>query len=239
MSSPRWTPAYDQLFQPDHHLADGAACRRWAWLDLCHMAAWRDYTRILGSTVIDLKRGEVVASIRYLADRWRWPTKKVRIFLDILQHPSIAKLETVRGTSKGTVYRIAKYDTYANPGHRSGHSEGQERGTGGAQEGHKEQQLTSFASPHTPREDLDDFTVAKIRGLYGWDGSEGTDPVLVQAFTDPGDRDRCLSIAIARLESEEGEYRANWFRTILTKVVEEQSENGRSKGQTPEGWVRL
>lgn len=114
--SERWTPAYDRLFDPDHDLAGDTVCRRFAWLDLCHMAQWRAGVRIVGGTLIPLKRGELLASHRYLAQRWGWSRKKVATFLDVLQHDVVAKLESVRETPKGTVYRIATYDTYANPG---------------------------------------------------------------------------------------------------------------------------
>lgn len=128
----RWTPAYDRMFKPDHELAQGdPACRRWAWIDLCHMARWEDGHRIVGGTAIALRRGELVASFRYLADRWGWSVKKVRTFMTLLV--DVEKLGTVRDTPKGTVYRIVNYERYANPGHSEGHSEEHDRGTGGAQ----------------------------------------------------------------------------------------------------------
>lgn len=112
----RWTPAYDRIFDPEHELAGDTVCRRFAWLDLCHMAQWKDGARILGSTVVPLQKGELVASLRFLAERWGWSRKKVSNYLDILQDPNVAKLETVRETPKGTVYRLVTYGEYANPG---------------------------------------------------------------------------------------------------------------------------
>lgn len=113
--SERWTPVYDRLFDPEHDLAGGTACRRWAWIDLCHMAQWRDGAKVIGGTVINLKRGELLASIRYLGDRWGWSKDKVRRFLDVLTNEHINKIETVRATPFGTVYRVVSYDVYANP----------------------------------------------------------------------------------------------------------------------------
>lgn len=73
---------------------------------------------------------------------------------------------------------------------------------------------------------LDEFTRMKIRGLYGWGGVEGLDPILYKAFDDPVKRDRCLQIAMDRLEAEpDSEYRSNWFRQILTTVIKEQSDD--------------
>lgn len=139
----RWTPAYDRMFKPDHELVYGPTCPRFAWLDLCHNARWEDGTRIINGVAIPLKRGEVLASLRWMAQRWEWSVKKVRSFVNLLTHPDVAKLETVRETPQGTVYRIVNYDTYADPGHTAGHSKAYDRGTPGAHPGHKEQQGTS------------------------------------------------------------------------------------------------
>lgn len=126
----RWTPAYSRLFQPDHELGGDPANRRWAFLDLCHLARWRDGVRIVNGTPVPLKRGEVLASLRYMADRWCWSITKVRRFLELLHHPEIHKLETVRDTPQGTVYRIVGYDVYASPDTASGTPEGTAAGGG-------------------------------------------------------------------------------------------------------------
>lgn len=63
---------------------------------------------------------------------------------------------------------------------------------------------------------------AKVRALYGWEGEEGTDPILTKEFENKEDRDRCLDIALARLDSEGARYQARFFRKILTAVIEEQ-----------------
>lgn len=134
--SERWTPVYERMFSPDHELAGDPVCRRWAFADLCNMARFEDGTRIINGTVVPLKRGELVASLRFLAQRWSWSVKKVRTFLDLLQDPAVSKLETAKDTPQGTVYRIVKYDTYATPGHTKGHGESHDRGTGRAHPGH-------------------------------------------------------------------------------------------------------
>lgn len=154
----RWTPAYDRMFKMDHELAYGPTCPRFAWLDLCHNARWEDGTRIVDGVVIPLKRGEVLASLRWMAQRWEWSVKKVRSFVNLLTHPDVAKLEIIRETPQGTVYRIVNYDTYANPGHTAGHSKEHDRGTPGAHPGHKEQQGSSgFIKEQRVARALDDL----------------------------------------------------------------------------------
>lgn len=97
------------------------------------MARWEDRVRLVRGRPVQLRRGELVASLRFLADRWRWSVKKVRVFLETLEDPIIQKLETVRETPAGTVYRVVAYDEYANPGHSQGHGNGHAQGTPGAQ----------------------------------------------------------------------------------------------------------
>lgn len=62
----------------------------------------------------------------------------------------------------------------------------------------------------------------KAHSMYGYAGSEGTDPVLMKSFSDQEDRDRCLDIAIARLEAEGKAYQGAFFRSVLLRVIEEQ-----------------
>lgn len=76
----------------------------------------------------------------------------------------------------------------------------------------------------------------KVRALYGWDGVEGTDPILTKEFEDKADRDRCLDIALARLDSEGAQYQARFFRKILTAVIEEQKHEPAGAGTDPDLW---
>lgn len=108
----RWTPAFDRLFTPEHELAGDTACRRWAWLDLCHMAQSKPMVRYVGGHAVPLGRGELIASLRFLGERWGWGKDKVRRFLEVLER-DMRKIETVTETPNGTVYRIATYDTWA------------------------------------------------------------------------------------------------------------------------------
>ena len=76
------------------------------------------------------------------------------------------------------------------------------------------------------REGFDDFTLSKIRGLYGHNGSEGTDEKVWGGLTDKDDRNRYLLIAIDRLEGEKTPYQGRQFRRTLQSVIEEQAEGG-------------
>jgi hypothetical protein len=87
------------------------------------------------------------------------------------------------------------------------------------------------AVPHQRARGVD--PIRSVKGMYGWEGSEGTDPLLLKAFEDHGDRDRCLSIAIARMEAEGREYQGKFFRRILETVIAEQAA---TKSVAPAAW---
>ncbi len=109
-----------------------------AWEDLIQAAAWKRHRRVVGADVVELNRGEVLASERYLAERWSWSRSKVRRFVQLL----VTKLERIRPsreTSIGTIYALVNYDAYQStrPTHRptnetsSGPARGQLRTTTG------------------------------------------------------------------------------------------------------------
>lgn len=68
-------------------------------------------TILIGAQSVEIRRGEVVASIRFLAKNWGWSKNKVDKFLDYLvDNGMITKrkpYEIEKGTRKGTVTRTA------------------------------------------------------------------------------------------------------------------------------------
>lgn len=98
-----------------------------AWIDLIGMAAFRDREVLIGQQRLQLERGELIASLRYLEHRWRWAMKSVRLFMDGAVASSELVLKST--TSKGSIYRIVKYEDYQSLGHTSGARAGHTRGT--------------------------------------------------------------------------------------------------------------
>lgn len=80
-----------------------------AFIDLLLMAAYADHPVMSQGKKIDLKRGSMVTSIRYLADRWRWSKDKTMHFLNDLE--SDGTIEKSSDT-KRTVLTIVNYDKY-------------------------------------------------------------------------------------------------------------------------------
>lgn len=80
-----------------------------AFIDLLLMAAYADHPVMSQGRMIDLKRGSMVTSIRYLADRWRWSKDKTMHFLNDLETDGTIKKES---DTKRTVLTIVNYEKY-------------------------------------------------------------------------------------------------------------------------------
>lgn len=84
-----------------------------AWMWLLSSAAWKPHTRRVSGRSFELKRGQLVASTRYMAERWRWSEAKVRRFLDLLKTDADTDAEIDAVADAGvTVITIRKYDQY-------------------------------------------------------------------------------------------------------------------------------
>lgn len=115
-----------------------------AWVDVIHMAAWKQ--RRQGDAM--LERGEFVASLRTLARRWGWSVKKVRSW--ILGGTNKGKLRAQREVQAGTVYLIVNYDMYQSGIEAKGTPGETQKGTAGAQEGHKKEAVKQLNRTTTP-----------------------------------------------------------------------------------------
>jgi hypothetical protein len=81
-----------------------------AWEDCIQMAAWQTTDVMSGGTVERLERGEILASIRFLAQRWHWGIQHTRTFLKLAQQS--ARISPQRETQIGTVYLLNNYEAY-------------------------------------------------------------------------------------------------------------------------------
>lgn len=84
-----------------------------AWLWLLSSAAWKPHRRRVSGHNFDLERGQLVASTRYMAERWRWSEARVRRFLDLLKTDAGGDaMIDARSDAGVTVITIRKYDLY-------------------------------------------------------------------------------------------------------------------------------
>jgi hypothetical protein len=85
----------------------GAHSRCEAWLDLVASAAWKRHSYDNRGHTVMLERGQMPASVEFLANRWNWSIKTTRTFLNRLQSEGM----TTMGMSSG---RLAKILTICN-----------------------------------------------------------------------------------------------------------------------------
>lgn len=80
-----------------------------AWLDLIQMAAFRSHERIIGATVVNVERGGIVASERFLSLRWQWSRTKIRDFLSILTASQMVNIKKDQAIS---IINLCNFDQY-------------------------------------------------------------------------------------------------------------------------------
>lgn len=81
-----------------------------AWLDCIYMAAWKPRKFAVGFEVEQLQRGEFMASLRFLAERWQWAKRTVERWLEV--GIKAGRLERRREGQGGTVYLLVNYEHY-------------------------------------------------------------------------------------------------------------------------------
>lgn len=84
-----------------------------AWLDLLQSARFDEAETggMIGGSFVKWKRGELPASLRFLAERWKWSKNKVDCFLKVLVLEQMIVKRTAVGTTQ-TIITICKYESY-------------------------------------------------------------------------------------------------------------------------------
>ena len=80
-----------------------------AWLDLIQTARIEQSNAIINGKVIELQRGELCASIRFLAKRWTWGEQKIRTYLKMLSDLGMITSRQHRGE---TIVTLVNYGFY-------------------------------------------------------------------------------------------------------------------------------
>lgn len=108
-------PINRKLFKHELWLEKRAYSRFEAWLDLVAAARFDNSEGrvVIGSTVVRYERGELVASIRFLAERWGWKQTKANTYINLLLKEGMIKRRTAGGTIQ-TIVTICNYNAY-NP----------------------------------------------------------------------------------------------------------------------------
>ena len=95
-----------------------------AWIWFICGASYKDDTVRVGHLIVDVKRGEYVASIRFLAKKFKWTTSRVKRFLDRLTR---GKMVTTKATQGKTLINLLNYDEYQFFIQPTTHKQGQVR----------------------------------------------------------------------------------------------------------------
>ena len=75
----------------------------WIWL-ICGASYKTDTIRIPNTSIVtEVKRGDYVASIRFLATKFKWSNSRVRRFLDRLERGKMLSTVTDTGITKMTI----------------------------------------------------------------------------------------------------------------------------------------
>lgn len=80
-----------------------------AWLDFLQTAAFAPGRRLIAGHLVEVPRGGIVASVRFLSDRWKWSNTKVCLFLDCLEKVGMISREKRQGN---TVILLCNYEKY-------------------------------------------------------------------------------------------------------------------------------
>ena len=84
------------------------------WVDLLISAAWEDKQVLVGSRLVDLKRGQLVASLSYLCKRWGRSRSMVEPFLRLLVRDNMITKEVSNNISIITIVNYKQYQDKAD-----------------------------------------------------------------------------------------------------------------------------
>jgi len=84
-----------------------------AWLDLVAMCAFEPRRAMINGEMIEIPRGGIAASERFLSDRWMWSRTKVRAFLDVLESENMIKDH--QKNHRYSVFLLCNFDKFNPP----------------------------------------------------------------------------------------------------------------------------
>ena len=140
----------------DEAFKDQPFTEREAFMWLVMEASWKDRTKRVGVVVIDLRRGQLAASMRFMADAWGWEKSTVDRFLKRLEKRDMIGTESGTGIS---VITIRKYNDYQGAPTASGSGENEKRDSSGTAAG---QTRTPEVIPEASLEEERDTDVSLV-----------------------------------------------------------------------------
>ena len=86
---------------------------REAWLWIIMEASWRPRQKRIGHIVVEVGRGQLAASIRFMAEAWGWTAAKVQRYVERLKKLEMIRVETDTGLTFLTVCNYDKFQAQA------------------------------------------------------------------------------------------------------------------------------
>lgn len=108
-----YIPISRKLFEHPFWTEKREFSRAEAWIDLLRSVRFEASPAkvIIGNRTVVIERGEIPASLRFLAERWQWSKNKVNTFLNLLKDEKMIEKRIAPGTAQ-TIIKICKYNTY-------------------------------------------------------------------------------------------------------------------------------
>ena len=113
-----WIKIYQTI--REHWIWERPRYLKW-WLDLLMLAEWKDSKRLIKSDLVTIKRGQLIASVHYLQDRWvykdddgvkRKPSEHTILkFLSLLEADQMIS-RSICPITRATIIVIVNYDDY-------------------------------------------------------------------------------------------------------------------------------
>jgi hypothetical protein len=151
----------------DHPLFQGDSARLGAWLWLVGNACWKPTRIKIKGSIIQLERGEMSFSVRFLAEAWGWSKSRVDRFIADLRAENMIETRSKIGTAHGhkagqgqSIISICNYSKYQDMIDGQRDNAGTTRGTRAGQARDKEEQgnkgtieeePSGSSSPLTPK----------------------------------------------------------------------------------------
>ena len=93
----------------EHWIFSNAEYFKW-WFDLLSMAAWRDHKVMHDTHLFTLERGQIIASVSFLTERWNRSKPTIIKYLQLLEKEDMIHRSTLYG--KIAIITICNYGSY-------------------------------------------------------------------------------------------------------------------------------
>ena len=112
----------------DAAFQDEPFSEREAWIWMICEAAWKPREKRVGKVIVKLDRGQLAASVRFMAQAFSWHRNKVDRLIKRLEKCNLIRVESGTGVN---VITICKYNDYQLSPKSSGTAAGQQRDSSG------------------------------------------------------------------------------------------------------------